>query len=495
MIAKDSANHYDVVIIGAGISGINFAYRLQEQNPELSYTILEGRDSIGGTWDLFKYPGIRSDSDLYTFGFPWRPWTEKKSIAEGPLIVNYVKESAAMYGIDKKIQFRQHVSSADWSSETQTWTLAVEERQDNEKPVPKRISARFMLLCTGYYDYNTPLQTVIPGLENFQGKRVHPQFWPQDLDYTDKNITIIGSGATAITLLPSLAEKAKHVTMLQRSPSFILSIPHQDGLERLIRRWCPKSWEHRMIRLKWLLVPWLFVNFCRLLPDAAKNMIRKATLAQLPDKIKHDPHFVPRYNPFEQRMCFCPDGDFYAALRSGKAEIVTDTVDTVTADTIKLTSGQELHPDIIVTATGLKVRLAGGIKLSVDSKPYQVPGHFVWKAAMLEDLPNTAFVVGYVDASWTLGADATANMVCRLLRRMQQQGYTVAVPRISEQERKSMKEMPVMRLSSTYVQMAQADLPKAGDGAQWRARSSYFRDWWESRFGDLKSGMQYLRPS
>ena len=476
-----------MIIIGAGISGINFAYRLQTQNPELSFTILEGRDAIGGTWDLFKYPGIRSDSDLYTFGFPWRPWTEQKAIAEGPLIVNYVRESAAMYGIDKKVQFGHKVNSANWSSDQQAWSLSV-----NADGTPKPFQCRFMLMCTGYYDYDQPLPTVIPGIDNFAGQVVHPQFWPEDLDYTGKNIVIVGSGATAVTLLPALAEKASHVTMLQRSPSYILSQPATDGLEILIRALFPAAWTHKLIRIKWLVVTFLFLNFCRYFPTRAKRMLRAGTIQQLPPSIQHDPHFKPSYDPFEQRMCFCPDGDFYASLRSGKASVVTDVIDTVTPNSIKLTSGQELNPDIIITATGLKIRLAGGAKLTVDGAPFAFNEKFAWKTVMVQDLPNVAVVVGYVDASWTLGADATAQLICRLLRQMAREGAGAAVPRLGEEEKGIMKEVPMLKLSSTYVQRGKDVLPKTGDGKQWRARSTYFRDMWEARFGDLKTGMQFV---
>ncbi|KAK4995085.1 hypothetical protein LTR66_005017, partial [Elasticomyces elasticus] len=295
MASEKTHNSYDVIIVGAGISGINFAYRLQTQCPDLSFTILEARDVIGGTWALFKYPGLRSDSDLYTFGFPWRPWTEQKSIAEAGLIVNYVRESAAMYGIDKKIQFKHRVGAYDWSSQSQQWALTVDA-----DGTPKTFHTRFMLMCTGYYDYDHALPTVVPGIDKFGRRVVHPQFWPDDLDYTGKNITIIGSGATAVTLLPALAEKAAHVTMLQRSPSYVTSTPGQDGLERLIRKTCPAALAHKLIRIKWILFPLLLINFCYYLPTLAKKVLRAATIAQLPASTPHDPHFKPSYEPFQQ---------------------------------------------------------------------------------------------------------------------------------------------------------------------------------------------------
>ena len=489
-IMDKSQESYDVVVVGAGISGINFGYRLQKECPNLSYTILDGRDAIGGTWDLFKYPGIRSDSDLYTFGFPWRPWTEQTAIAEGPLIVNYVKESAAMYGIDKKVQFRHKVNSANWSSGQQRWSLDV-----SADGKPKIFNARFMLLCTGYYNYDEPLATTIPGIENFGGKVVHPQFWPQDLDYSKKDMVIIGSGATAVTLLPALAQKAKHVTMLQRSPSYVLSQPATDGLEILIRKTCPTALAHKLIRWKWVLMPFLIVQFCHYLPNLAKKLFRGATVKQLPPSIAHDPHFKPSYNPFEQRVCFCPDGDFYAALRAGTGSIETGIIEQVTRNSIKLKSGAELHPDIIVTATGLKLRIAGGMSITLDGAPYDVPSKFFWKTCMLQDLPNAFYVIGYVDASWTLGADATAQLTCRILNKMGREGSTVAVPRMSEDERKGMKILPTLRLSSTYVQKAQVALPKTGNAWQWRPRSSYLRDIWEAWYGDIKTGVEYMRAA
>ena len=480
-------NEYDVIIIGAGISGVNFAYRLQTQNPELSFTILEGREAIGGTWDLFKYPGIRSDSDLYTFGFPWRPWSEQKSIAEGPLIVKYVRESAAMYGIDKKVQFKHKVRQPSWSTDQQSWSLAVDANG-----TPKTFKSRFLLLCTGYYDYKQPLPALIPGIENFKGNVVHPQFWPEALDYKNREIVVIGSGATAITLLPALAKDAKHVTMLQRSPSYILSQPAEDGLEKAIRAIFPVSIAHKLIRVKWLVIPYLFISFCTWFPNAARNMVRKAAKTQLPPSMELDPNFNPTYSPFQQRMCFCPDGDFYESLREGTSSIQTGVIKTITEKSIKLESGQELNPDIIVTATGLKIQLAGGMKLLVDGKQISVSEKFVWKSVMMQDLPNAAFVVGYTDASWTLGADSTALLICRLLKRMEKEKTRVVVPRLTAEEEKNMKVMPYLKLQSTYVQKAKDALPKAGDGAQWRARSTYFNDLWQAKFGDIRTGLQYI---
>ncbi|KAK6437562.1 hypothetical protein LTR95_006246 [Oleoguttula sp. CCFEE 5521] len=480
---------YDAVIIGAGISGINFAYRLQERNPHLSYIILEGRHEIGGTWSLFKYPGIRSDSDLYTFGFPWRPWTSNDSIALGDSIVNYVRESASMFGIDKRIQYNTQVETANWSSQEKAWTASVKVNGKTEQ----KIKSRWMLYCTGYYDYHNPLATVIPGIENFKGKVVHPQFWPEDLNYEGKNMVSIGSGATAVTLLPVVAEKASHVTMLQRSPSYLLSQPREDAVERFARKWFPIWMAYKIIRAKWLVGSFLFVSYCTYFPAGAKRLVKKATKAQLPLDFKMDPHFEPKYNVFEQRLCFCPDGDFYQCLREGKGSISTGVIDTVTENSIKLKSGEELNPDIIVTATGLKLLIAGGIKITVDGTPYDPSEKFFWKGVMLEDLPNAAYVIGYVDASWTLGADATAQMVCRIMKQMDKEKVIEVVPRLSDDERANMKEKPVLRLTSTYISVGKRQLPKAGDRGQWAPRSYYFQDILMAWYGNIKSGMDWVK--
>ena len=403
--------------------------------------------------------------------------------------MNYMKESAEMYGIDKKVLFHHKVNSANYSSEHKTWSFDVTANETEQKT----FRSKFFLMCTGYYDYSAPLKTIIPGIDNFKGKVIHPQFYPEDVDHTDKNVVIIGSGATAVTLLPSMAEKASHVTMLQRSPSYLLSTPSEDGIERAIRKYCSERWQHKLIRWKWLVIPFLLVNFCYYFPGLAKKLFKSATEPQLPPTVKHDPHFTPAYNPFEQRVCFCPDADFYKSLRSGKASIETGLIDTITADTIKLKSGEELHPDIIVTATGLKLRVGGGIKVSVDQTEYDVPEKFVWKGVMLEDLPNCAFVIGYVDASWTLGADATAQMVCRILKQMKKEGVVEVTPRRTEQEKASMEERPLLRLSSTYIRKARDVVPKAGDRGQWQARSYYFKDILMAWFGDIKSGTEWVR--
>ena len=484
---KSSKNDWDIVIIGAGISGINSAYRVQTQLPGKSYTILEARGAIGGTWDLFKYPGIRSDSDLHTFGFPWRPWQEQKSIADGASIAKYVRETASMYGIDQRIQYHHKVTSMDWSSDEQSWTLTVSANGEE-----KSIFTKFLFVCTGYYDYAEPLPATIPGIENFKGTVVHPQFWPSDLDHSNKRIIIIGSGATAVTLVPSLAETASHVTMLQRSPSYLLSLPNPGGgslLSRVLPRWLSS----KLNRLRFLLVPFLFFQFCKAYPNAARTVLRRVTTRQLPPNVPHDPHFEPAYNPWEQRMCVCPDGDFYRSLRRGTADIATGRIQRVTERGITLESGEELAADIIVTATGLKIQLAGGANLRTDGEAVDIGRKFLWKGVMLQDVPNLSFVIGYTNASWTLGADATALLITRLLKFMEKNGWGSTVPRLEDPE--TLNQVPVLNLSSTYVKRAMDQMPKAGDKGQWKARDNYFTDLWNAKFGDIQTGLQFYRVS
>jgi cation diffusion facilitator CzcD-associated flavoprotein CzcO len=483
-IARHETLNLDVIIIGAGISGINAGYRVQTELPGYSYTILESRNAIGGTWDLFRYPGIRSDSDLYTFGFPWRPWPKPKAIADGESIRDYIRESAEKYGIDRKIQFRHKLLVADWSTEQQNWILSVDA--DGEK---KLYTARFIILSTGYYDYDEPLKANIPGIDNFQGTVIHPQFWPEDFDYSGKKVVIIGSGATAITLFPNLAEKAAKVTMLQRSPTYIFALPSVDPMGDFVRRWFPTWIAHTIVRWKFLVLPFLFFKFCQTFPNAARKFIRGNTQKHLPPSIPHDPNFKPSYNPWEQRLCVCPDGDFFKALQKGNSDIVTDTIKMVTASGIQTGSGKMIDTDIIITATGLKMQLAGGARMSIDGKPIDVPTKFLWKGIMLQDMPNAAFIIGYTNASWTLGADATAQVVCRLLKYMDSRRVSSAVPRVPDGQK--IKPTSILNLSSTYIEKAKGGLPKAGNVAPWKPRQNYLADYWTSNYGNLTTGLEF----
>lgn len=475
--------HFDVVIVGAGVSGINAAQRVQTQLPGLSYTILEARGAIGGTWNLFKYPGIRSDSDLFTFGFPWRPWESSKAIADGASIQEYMAESAAEYHIDKHILFNHKLLSAAWSSDTQTWLLGLEV--EGEKQV---MTAGFIIYGSGYYDYDTPLETIIPGIENFKGTKIHPQFWPEDLDYTGKKIVIIGSGATAITLLPVLAEKAASVTMLQRSPTYVMAQPSINA-GSWIRKIFPRWIANRVIRWKFMLDLFLFFHFCRAFPKTATRLIKDATEKLLPGNIAQDPNFKPKYNPWEQRLCVCPDGDFFTALRQGNAHVVTDSIQTVTETGILTTQGTNLDADIIITATGLKMKFAGGTNVTVDGHPISFYQKYMWKGALIQDVPNTACLLGYTNNSWTLGAEATSQLVCRLIRHMLARDLTVVTPRVKDESR--LQASSILNLTSTYITLARDVLPRGGNAGPWKRRSNYFKDFWNAKYGSLVQGLEF----
>lgn len=449
---------------------------------------------MGGTWDLFKYPGIRSDSDLHTFGFPFRPWVGPP-IAEAPAIKKYMEETASAYGIDRHIQYHHKMTAANWSSDQQSWQLTVTSGDET-----KYYHARFILFATGYYNYDEALPANIPGIDTFEGLVVHPQFWPTDLDYADKKIVIIGSGATAITLLPNLAKTAAKVTMLQRSPSYILSLPQKDPITYWSRRLLPESWAYRLTRARFLVLPLLFFKFCRAFPNAARRLLQKGAAKQLPPGYPIKPNLDPAYGPWEQRLGISPNGDFYKAIRDGKADIVTGHIKQITEKSIvvaKNSSGdgeeetETLDPDIIITATGLKILIGGGATISVDHTPVTVADKYVWKGLMLSDVPNAAVVIGYTNASWTLGADATALSVTRLLNYMKKNGYASATPTVDRQ--RPMGEQPVLNLNSTYIVRAKGALPKTGDRAPWLPRSTYFSDLWQARFGSLTRDMRFER--
>ncbi|KAK1590455.1 uncharacterized protein LY79DRAFT_607469 [Colletotrichum navitas] len=475
---------FDYIIVGAGLSGINTAYYLQTNGPpNATYAIMEGRSRLGGTWDLFRYPGIRSDSDIYTFGFSWNPWKGDKPLAEGPDICSYLAKSASMHGIDRHIRYQHRVVSADWDSDTSRWVLQVTTGDEKIKT----FSARFVVLGTGYYDYKEPLAAEIPGIQDFKGQVIHPQFWPEDLDYRNKNIVIVGSGATAITLLPNIATDAAHVTMLQRSPGYIFSMPSRRGLlSKFFMSVLPRSFTARFLRIQYFILSTLLYYYCRQFPKAARRLLVGAAKMQLPPNVPVDPHFKPRYNPWDQRLCVCPDADFYAALRSGKSDVVTDAIDRVTDSEIVLKGGATLRPDIIITATGLRIRFAGSISISVDGVPVDVSTKYSYKACMLQDVPNMAYVFGYANASWTLGAEATSSYLVRLWRAMDAKGVRSVTP---QPENLNMKRHVAVNLNSTYLQNAMKVFPRFGTGI-WAPRTNYLVDLWKATMGDVFRGLQ-----
>ena len=480
-----SEHRFDIIIIGAGISGINTAYRVQEQLPGFSYAILEARHDLGGTWDLFKYPGIRSDSDLFTFGFEFNPWRQTNPIAEGPEIKSYIANTARKFGIDQHILYKHKVTAANWSSEEHVWNLSVDA--DGKT---KEYTARFVVFGTGYFNYDQPLEAQIPGIKNFKGQAIHPQFWPEDLDYTDKKIVVIGSGATAITLIPNLAKRAARVTMLQRSPTYIMSLPNRSStwLSYIL----PTATFHRVQRTIAIVITRMFFLLCQKYPTFSKWLLKQRVSRQLPKHIPYEPHFAPRYNPWDQRLCVCPDGDFFKCLRAGKADVRTDTIETVTENGILLKSGETLDAEIIVTATGLKLQIAGGCQISVDGKKYDLGSKYMWNGVMLQDLPNASYIIGYANASWTLGSDATAQFVTRLLKTLEERKLIAATPRLKPDEEKNLEERPLLNLSSTYISLASRTLPRAGNKRPWQPRDHYHKDMKIALKGDLTEGMEFV---
>ncbi len=482
----------DVLIVGAGISGIDAAYRIKTQLPGKSYTILEGRDSLGGTWDQFRYPGIRSDSDMFTFSFPFRPWKSSKAISEGSLILDYLKDTAREFGIDEQIRYGHRVLRAAWSSVDATWTVDVEVGPERR---PTTVTCSFLYLCTGYYSYESGHQVQFPGQEDFAGQVVHPQFWPQDLDYQGKRVVIIGSGATAVTLVPALADRAELVTMLQRSPSYVLTRPAGDGFADRIRKWLPAGLAHRVIREKNAALAVAAYKFLRRWPAKGRALILDGIAKQLGGVLPVDPHFTPRYDPWDQRLCFVPDGDLFAAIRERKATVVTDQIETFTEKGITLTSGAELEADIIVTATGLKMVALGQVEVTVDGERVQPHDTTVYKGLMLSGIPNLAWCVGYINNSWTLRADLSAQYVCRLLTYMDQHHYVAAVPELPAGER-GVSAGPLLDLASGYVQRATAILPIQGAVAPWRTRQNYLADSVGLRYGRVDDGaMRFTRAN
>jgi cation diffusion facilitator CzcD-associated flavoprotein CzcO len=479
--------HVDVVIVGAGLSGIGAACHVQEECPGTTYAILESRDAIGGTWDLFRYPGIRSDSDMFTLGYAFRPWKDSKSIADGAAIRNYIQDTAREYGVEEKIRFHHQVLSADWSSADARWTVTA-RRTDTGATV--QFTCSWLSACSGYYRYDEGFRPHFPGEEQFAGQLIHPQHWPEDFDATGKRIVVIGSGATAVTLVPNLADDAEHVTMLQRTPSYVLSLPGRDPLAQVLRNKLPAKVAYPIVRWKNVLLSTLLYQFSRRRPAAARTLIRRLTEKQLPAGFDLDTHFNPPYDPWDQRLCLVPDGDLFRTLRRGQASIATGRIARFTEKGIELESGEHLDADVIVTATGLNLLAMGGMSLSVDGAPVDVSETVSYKGMMLSGVPNFSMVIGYTNASWTLKADLVNRYVCRLINHLDAEGYVSATP-VAPPEG---ADQPFLDLASGYVQRSLANLPKQGSRTPWRLHQNYIRDVRLMRRGPLADeGMTFQR--
>jgi cation diffusion facilitator CzcD-associated flavoprotein CzcO len=478
----------DVLIIGAGLSGIGTAHHIQEAFPNKSYAILESRDAIGGTWDIFRYPGIRSDSDMYTLGYRFKPWTGSRSLADGPAIRKYIRETADEGGIKDNIRFNRRMVHADWSSEESLWTIDVKDTVTDEL---SQIKCNFLHVCSGYYRYDEGFTPKFEGSENFKGQIVHPQHWPEDLDYEGKNVVVIGSGATAVTLVPAMADKTAHITMLQRSPSYVLSIPGIDPIANTTRKLFGDRISYPLNRWKNVFIATLLYQVSQRRPRFMKGLLRKGAIKQLPEGYEVDKHFKPKYNPWDQRMCMVPDGDLFRVIRKGQASIVTDHIETFNETGIKLKSGEQLDADIIITATGLNLQLFGGTDLAIDGKPVELSETLAYKGMMLSGIPNFAFTVGYTNASWTLKADLVSEYVVRVLDFMYKNGYTSCVP---QNDDANLETVPLLDFSAGYVLRSLDALPRAATKAPWRLGMNYAQDAVTLRHGSLEDdAMRFAR--
>ncbi len=487
--------YVDVLIVGAGLSGIGAASHLRRECPGKSFTLLESRGAVGGTWDLFRYPGVRSDSDMFTLGYSFRPWTDAKAIADGASIREYVVATARENGIDQHIRFHHRVVRAEWSSATARWTVTATRTDPGTGATGTVVlSCSFLQVCSGYYRYDQGYSPEFAGAEDFAGRIVHPQHWPEDLDHSGKRVVVIGSGATAVTLVPSMAETAAHVTMLQRSPSYIAALPGRDALADRLRRRLPAVTAYRLIRWKNVLFSMATFQLSRRRPKLMKSILRKGAVAALPEGYDVDTHFAPSYNPWDQRLCVVPDGDLFAAISGGRAEVVTDRIERFTATGIALESGTELPADIIVTATGLNLLAIGGMELSVDGREVTLSETLAYKGMMLSGVPNFSLTVGYTNASWTLKADLVAQYVCRLIQHMDAGGYqsvTPVAPDLDSPEALA----PLIDLESGYVQRSVGLLPRQGPSAPWRLHQNYLRDLRLMRRGPVTDAVRFGRAT
>ncbi len=481
--------HLDVLVIGAGIAGIGAGHFIQANCPWASYAIFEARHSVGGTWDLFTYPGIRSDSDMFTLGYSFRPWDGKKAIADGASILQYIKDTAAEEGIDQHIRFNHRVLSVDWSTPEARWHVTA-ERTDTGEHV--ELTAGFLYSCTGYYRYDKGHLPDFPGAETFEGQVIHPQFWPDDLAYDGKRIVVIGSGATAITLIPSLAERAAHVTMLQRSPTYIASLPAVDPLANVLRRVLPSRVSGPIIRWGRALMTQASYHLSQRFPEPAKKVLMKTVARQLPKGYDVDTHFNPSYGPWDQRLCLSPNGDLFKAIRSGKASVVTDHIETFTEHGIRVKGGDELEADIIVAATGLELLFVGGVEMTLDGEAIDIAERFMFKGSMVEGVPNAAVALGYTNASWTLKTDLTAEYVTKLLNRMRETGMRQVTP---VNDDPTLGDAPLFGLMSGYITRAIDRMPKQGTKYPWRVPTSYLLDYRALKLGSIEEKTVFSNPA
>ena len=466
----------DVLIIGAGLSGIGGACHLRRNSPDRSFMILESREASGGTWDLFRYPGIRSDSDMYTFGYGFKPWSDKSSIADGHKILSYIREAAAEYDVEQHIRYQHKVVTASWSSTQSRWSVTAERGDTGEQVT---ISCQFIFSCSGYYDYDQGYTPEFAGIDNFKGQVIHAQHWPEQLDYQDKRVVVIGSGATAVTLVPAMSQDTASLVMLQRTPTYIASVPKEQPLAETLRKWLPDSWVFRLIRWKQVLFQIYLYQLSRRNPQRLRKYLLGLVRKEMGPDYDVDTHFTPDYNPWDQRLCGVPDGDLFTAIRENRAEVVTDHIDQFNKEGIHLKSGKQLDADIVVLATGLNLKFAGGVQYSVDGKVLDFAEHFIFRGMMFSGLPNMAFTVGYTNSSWTLKADLTGQYVSRLLNKMARHSYTAVTPRLTGE----VEEMPLLDFDAGYVLRSRESFPKQGNRLPWKNYQNYIRDFIGLRLG------------
>ena len=465
-----AAEHTDVLIVGAGLSGIGLAYYLQRDRPGSQYVILESRGASGGTWDLFRYPGIRSDSDLFTFGYEFKPWKDEKAIADAPAILSYLRETAAENRIDQHIRYHCKVIQANWHESESLWWVDIENTDTGKR---SRMSCKWLFSAAGYYRYDEGFTPQFEGRDRFQGQIIHPQHWPEDLDYTNKRVVVIGSGATAVTLVPAMTDRAAHVTMLQRTPTYVMNLPARDPIANTLRKLLPEETAYKLTRKKNIALSRTIWRFCQKYPDAARRLIRYTNKRMLPENYPVDEHFNPPYNPWDQRLCAVPDGDLFKMIGAGKASVVTDRIRTFTEKGLLLESGRELEADIIVTATGLNVQLFGGIQLQLDGKPVEMSKTVAFKGMMLSGVPNFAFAIGYTNSSWTLKVGLLCEHFCRLLNYMDSKGYSACRPELPSAD---MPTRPLLDFGAGYIQRVLDNLPRQGPGAPWVMSMDYEAD-------------------